>query len=236
MTTLTVAIVLTFMAGATIPLGALISTNQKLRTFCLHHEIDSFILYFGGGALLAAIALVLIPYGMEHNSVPGVIIAFLLGSILLWQIDSYLKKEGSTVSVFMGMLLDYIPESIVLGAVMATSAETGYLLAILIGLQNMPEGFAASIEMRESKISAAKVWFLFLAAPAVGPFSAWLGYTWLSGNSTTLGLLSVFCSGGILYLIFDDIAPKAHVKYHDFPAIGAVLGFLLGMIGSMVIH
>jgi zinc transporter, ZIP family len=36
-------------------------------------------------------------------------------------------------------------------------------------------------------------------------------------------------------LNFDDIAPKAHVKYHDFPAIGAVLGFLMGMVGTMVI-
>jgi ZIP family zinc transporter len=236
MTTLTVAIVLTSAAGAAIPLGGLISTNDTLRSFCLHHEIDSFILYFGGGALLAAIALVLIPYGMEHNSVPEVVIAFLLGSILLWQVDSYLKRKGNTVSVFMGMLLDYIPESIVLGAVMTTSAQTGYLLAVLIALQNMPEGFAALIEMRESRMSATKIWALFLAAPAVGPLSAWLGYAWLTGSSSIIGLLCIFCSGGILYLIFDDIAPNAHVKYHDFPAIGAVFGFLLGMVGTMVIH
>lgn len=236
MTTLTAAIVLTFLAGVTIPLGALLSAHKKLHSLCLHHEIDSFILYFAGGALLAAIALVLVPYGIENNSVPEVLIAFLSGSILLWQIDSYLKKSGNTASIFMGLLLDFIPESIVLGAIMTTNTKTGYLLAILIALQNMPEGFSASAEMRKGRLSSKKLWLLFLTVPVVGPLSAWIGYTWLAGNSSTLGLLCLFCSGGILYLIFDDIAPNAHMKYHDFPATGAVLGFLLGMVGTMIIH
>lgn len=77
---------------------------------------------------------------------------------------------------------------------------------------------------------------LFLITPAAGPLAAWLGYVWFAGNDATLGMLSLFCSGGILFLIFDDIAPKAHVKYHDFPATGAVFGFLLGIIGTMIIH
>jgi zinc transporter, ZIP family len=51
-----------------------------------------------------------------------------------------------------------------------------------------------------------------------------------------LGILMLFCSGGILYLIFDDIAPRAHLKHHDFPAVGAVSGFLLGLVGTMLIH
>ena len=46
----------------------------------------------------------------------------------------------------------------------------------------------------------------------------------------------LFCSGGILYLIFNDIAPRAHLKHRDFPAIGAVSGFLLELVGAMLIH
>ena len=119
---------------------------------------------------------------------------------------------------------------------MTANPKTGYLLAMLIALQNMPEGFSASTEMREGGLSAKKIWFLFLSVPLVGPLSAWIGYSWLAGNNSILGLLCLFCSGGILYLIFDDIAPNAHMKNHDFPAIGAVLGFLLGMVGTMMIH
>lgn len=236
MTTLSLAICLALFAGISIPLGALIASGEKLERFCLRFEIDSFISYFGGGALLAAIALVLIPYGMKHNSTVEAALFFLLGSLLLWQVDSILKKRGSSTSLFMGMLLDFIPESVLLGAVVTQHVQSGYLLAVLIALQNLPEGFASSREIKDTGLSTGKMWLIFLLAPAAGPLAAWLGHTLLVGNQTALGLLSMFCSGGILYLIFDDIAPKAHARYHDFPALGAVFGFLLGLVGAMTIH
>jgi len=49
-------------------------------------------------------------------------------------------------------------------------------------------------------------------------------------------VLILFCSGGIIYLVFDDIAPQAQLENKDFPAIGAVAGFLMGLIGTMMIH
>jgi len=227
---------LAFLAGMSIPAGAFVATRPFLTKICLRYEVDSFVSYFGGGALLAAIALVLIPQGIEHNTTMAAAVAFLAGSICIWRLNAFLKKKGGAASQFMGMLLDYIPESIVLGAVMHSTPAMAYVLAGLIALQNMPEGFAASIEMRKAQLSAKTLWLLFLAAPAVGALSAWLGVGLLSRADPALGLLGLFCSGGILYLIFDDIAPQAHVRYHDFPAIGAVLGFLLGMVGTMMVH
>jgi len=44
----------------------------------------------------------------------------------------------------------------------------------------------------------------------------------------------LFSAGGILYLIFQDITPQAKLKNHWFPALGAVAGFLLGVIGYMM--
>lgn len=46
----------------------------------------------------------------------------------------------------------------------------------------------------------------------------------------------LFCSGGILYLVFEDIVPRAHLENESFPALGAVLGFLLGMVGTSWVH
>ena len=39
------------------------------------------------------------------------------------------------------MLLDYVPESLALGGAFAIGAESAPLLAIVMGLQNLPEGF-----------------------------------------------------------------------------------------------
>ncbi len=229
-------LLLALIAGLSIPAGALLSVNGWIRSFCWQHEIDSFVSYFGAGALLAAIALVLVPYGMIHTEIPYATLAFLLGGVIFWQLDAWMKRKKNTAAQFLGMMLDFIPEGIALGASAVTGTKTGYLLAALIGLQNMPEGFAAFHEMRKAGISPKKLWFLFLLVPLVGPLAAWIGYSCLASSEEFLGLLMLFCSGGIIYLIFEEIAPSAHLKHHSFTAIGAVSGFLLGMIGAMLIH
>jgi ZIP family zinc transporter len=44
----------------------------------------------------------------------------------------------------------------------------------------------------------------------------------------------LFASGAILYSIFQDIAPQVKLKKHYAPPMGAILGFVLGIIGLMV--
>jgi ZIP family zinc transporter len=51
----------------------------------------------------------------------------------------------------------------------------------------------------------------------------------------TAGIMT-FASGGILYLIFQDIAPNVRLKRSWIPALGANLGFLIGIIGDKLIH
>lgn len=227
---------LAWMAGLSIPAGALISSNVPLRNACLRVELDSFVSYFGGGALLAAIALVLIPKGTGQAPVLLVALSFGAGGLVFWQFSAWAKRSGTTASQFMGMLMDFIPEAILLGAMAASGSGAVFLLAGLIALQNMPEGFAAFHEMGESVQSKGRLLLIFLAASVAGPLAAWLGFSRLSENELTLAMILLFCSGGILFLIFEDIAPKAHTKYTSFPAMGAILGFLLGLTGTMLVH
>lgn len=234
--TLALTLSLALAAGMSIPAGALIASRVALRSTFLQHDLDSFVSYFGGGALLAAIALVLLPYGMENVSVLAASFAFLIGGLVFWQLDVRLKRTGSTAAQFIGMLLDFVPEALLLGVAAATGSNVVYLLAGMIALQNMPEGFASYHEMHQSAGLNGRLWLMFLTAPLAGPLAAWIGFAWLSTSTTVIGIVMLFCSGGILYLIFDDIAPRAHLQHRDFPAIGAVSGFLLGLAGTMLIH
>jgi ZIP family zinc transporter len=45
-----------------------------------------------------------------------------------------------------------------------------------------------------------------------------------------------FAGGGILYLVFQDIAPQAKLQRHWIPALGAVIGFLFGVMGKYWMH
>jgi ZIP family zinc transporter len=43
-------------------------------------------------------------------------------------------------------------------------------------------------------------------------------------------------AGGILYAVFQDIAPQVKLEKHWAPPFGAVLGFVLGLVGFMMQH
>ncbi|EPR69643.1 putative divalent heavy-metal cations transporter [Cyclobacterium qasimii M12-11B] len=45
----------------------------------------------------------------------------------------------------------------------------------------------------------------------------------------------VFASGGILYLLIQDIIPKSKLKNNYLSSLGAILGFLVGIIGEKII-
>ena len=65
--------------------------------------------------------------------------------------------------------------------------------------------------------------------------SALIGYYFLSGMHMTVGALMLFSGGGVIYLIFQDIAPISRLKENWIPALGASFGFLIGMIGVKVL-
>jgi ZIP family zinc transporter len=45
----------------------------------------------------------------------------------------------------------------------------------------------------------------------------------------------LFSAGGILYIIFEDIAPQVRLNKHWAPPLGAVTGFLLGILGKVAL-
>jgi ZIP family zinc transporter len=133
------------------------------------------------------------------------------------------------------MLLDFIPEAMALGAIITKDTSKALLVAFLIGLQNFPEGFNAYREVKANRYcSPKKALLLFTGLALIGPLSAFIGMKYLVGNEVLLDKIMIFCAGGILYLIFQDIAPQAKLRNRWAPALGGIAGFLLGVIGSMI--
>ena len=191
---------------------------------------------FGGGALLSAVALVLVPEGVEHLPVVPALIAFALGGALFCLLDWLLERKGGSGAQLMAMLLDFLPESLALGALLAADEPAGLLLAFLIAVQNLPEGFNAYREINQSsKLGGRVILLVFSALVLLGPASAYVGFTMLGDYREVLALIMLFASGGILYLTFEDIAPAAVLESHWAPPLGAVAGFLLGLAGHMMV-
>jgi ZIP family zinc transporter len=150
-------------------------------------------------------------------------------------LDVTLSRRGGTKAQFMAMLMDFLPEAISLGAVFVHDHNLGILLAVFIGAQNLPEGFNAFREIVKSGAKPHGALTALLAVTPLGPIAACIGYFFLQGHTKlTAGIMS-FAAGGILYLIFQDIAPQSTMRRHWTPPLGAVLGFIVGMIGKQLL-
>lgn len=231
------AMIFATLAGMFIPLGGLLASIERIRPLWLERELRHSVIAFGGGALLAAVALVLVPEGQRHLSAPAALIAFGAGGFTFFLIDRWIERRGGGAAQLMAMLLDFVPESMALGAMLAVQWETGLLLAGLIALQNLPEGFNSYLELRtRDALRSGQILAGFCAVVLLGPLSAWFGFAYLREMSEALGATMLFAAGGILYLTFEDIAPQAHLARRWAPALGAVAGFMLGLLGQMLLQ
>lgn len=223
------------MAGLAMALGATIARYEKVGNQWIEEEIRHGVMAFGGGALLSAVALVLVPEGIENLDVVPACIWFLLGGVAFMRLDVYLKKINTPASQLAAMLSDFIPESIALGAAFATGNSNAFLLVALIGLQNLPEGFSAYRELNSTSVyQPGKIILVFSLMALLGPIAGVSGYLWLSEYPEVTSAIMLFASGGILYSIFQDLAPQVKLEKHWAPPMGAVLGFVLGIFGLML--
>jgi len=228
-------ILYSFASGVTIILGGLLARFRIFAKGRLHHEILHGIIAFGGGVLVAAVAFVLAPRGIESLSFLPLIILFLLGSLIFLFLDKFITQRGGKRAQLMAMLMDYIPEAIALGAVFAYDNKTGLLLAIFIGLQNLPESYNSFDDLKNTGFSRNRAMLILIPFSLVGIIAAIIGYSFLSGQEYVIASLMTFSAGGILYLVFQDIAPMVKLRNHWTPAMGASIGFLLGMIGAKIL-
>jgi len=231
---LTKIILYTLCAGACIPLGGMLARIERIRPRWLENEFRHSVIAFGGGILLAAVALVLVPEGVMHTGrdILSVVI-FLCGGASIFIAERIMGARRREKPQFIAMLLDYIPESFALGGIFAIGSESAPLLAIFIGLQNLPEGFNAYRELRSLEPPTPKhILASMLMLVPLGPIIAVVGYYYFSQNPFMIGATMLFAAGGILYLIFQDIAPQSRMQRHWAPPLGAVLGFCVGMLGN----
>ncbi len=225
----------TLAAGACIPLGGWLASVERIRPKWLEQELRHFVMAFGGGVLLAAVALVLLPQGVAAVQQPWAVVAWVMaGGVGFFALERWLGLHQQAAPQMLAMLLDFVPESLALGGIFLSGSPAAPLLAVLIGLQNLPEGFNAYREMvakgRSSRAVLRRMWLL----AAVGPLLAWAGWLVLASEPVMLGSLMLLASGGLLYLVFQDIAPQAVLRRHWFPSLGAVSGFSLALLGQLL--
>ncbi len=221
-----------WLAGIAALIGGAVARMEGSAETETKREIIHAVTAFGGGILVSAVAFALLPEGIAVLSGVALAVTFCAGGLVFCFLDVNLARRGGSRAQFLAMLMDFVPEAVSLGAVFGHDRRLGMLLAAFIGAQNLPEGFNAyreSLARHVSKTAALKGLFY---ASLLGPIAAWAGYALLDDNQVLTAGLMTFAGGGILYIVFQDIAPQARLRRHWTPALGAVAGFVVGVLSK----
>lgn len=234
---LTTLILYSGLSGITVFIGALLAYlfNHHIKETPIKREIIHTLMSFGAGIMLSAVALVLIPKGIKELTVLPMATSFVLGAVMFMLLDQYLAKKGGQTATLIAMMMDFIPESIALGAVFAIEPNMAILLALFIGLQNLPEAFNSYRELVQNGFTAKKSLIILFGLSFFGIFGALIGHFILAESPGLTAHLMTFASGGILYLLIQDIIPASKLEKNYLISLGATLGFLLGIIGLKII-
>lgn len=227
------ATLLSLLAGLAIPAGAFLAHSSVLEKIWDREEVRHAIFGIGAGALVAAVALVLIPEGAHKQANISVLLSFVAGGIVFMMIDRTLNKFSGGLSQFLAMMLDFIPEAIVLGAIIIESLPKAVFLAIVMAAQNLPEGYASYLDIVKKNTDKRRLLAMFTIVGLSGPLYILLGTEVFVHTERALGMIMTFCAGGILYLVFNDIAPRVSMKDHWLPPLGVIAGFSIGLIGYL---
>ena len=224
-------------AGITVFLGGLLANyfNHKVTEKHIRYKITHTSMSFGAGIILSAVALVLVPKGLEELDLFPMALSFTIGAIIFMLIDKKLSKTGGQTATLLAMMMDFIPESIALGAVFAIEPSMAAVLAIFIGLQNLPEAFNSYRDFIVNGYTATKTLTIFFSLSFFGIISALIGHFLLRDYTMLTAHLMTFASGGILYLLIQDIIPASKLENNYSTSLGATLGFLIGIIGEKLI-
>ena len=225
------------LAGASIPVGAWLGSKPiPFMSDWMDTETRHGVMAFGAGALLAAVALVLIPEGSERLQPAPALFWLVAGGILFALVDARLSRSKTRLSQFVAMMMDYLPEALALGAVITGDLSAAVLVAVLISLQNLPEGYNAMREMSQDQAGGkGPLLWLFAAMVPLGPLCAVIGLSLPAHLDPAVGAVMMLSAGGIMYLMFQDIAPQVPLENTMLPRLGAVLGFALGLAGHLLV-
>lgn len=183
------------------------------------------------GFLLGALALFgmdkLLPHlhiNFKEHEVEGVKSSFHKTTLLVLAITLHNIPEGLAVGVLFGAA------STLVGVEQTEMIIAAISLAIGIGIQNFPEGFAVAMPLRRQGISRRKSFFYGQLSAVVEPIAAVLGAIAVSFFTPILPYALAFAAGAMIFVVVEEVIPETQRdKYTDIATLGFIGGFIVMM-------
>lgn len=141
---------------------------------------------------------------------------------------------GASLAIWLGILLDGIPESLVIGASMTPS---GVSLSLIVGLflANYPEALSSSQGMREEGFGRGRILFMWTSIMLLTGVGAALGKIMVDLSSPLfLALLEGLAAGAMLTMIAQTMLPEAYSRGGPIVGFCTLMGFFCAMFTKVL--
>jgi CRP-like cAMP-binding protein len=132
--------------------------------------------------------------------------------------------QGAPIAIWLGLLLDGIPESLVIGA---TAGAIRVSFIVGIALSNYPEALASSVGMREQAFAwrnIALLWGTVILVTGLGAAAGSVVFE--QAPEQAFAVVEGLAAGAMLTVITQTMMPEALHRSGGFVGLAALAGFL----------
>ncbi len=220
-------------------------------------KLNKIFIGFAAGVMFSASFFSLIKPALESevSYMPTwliAVISIVLGALFLWGIDKLVphfhtseqqdeglpsRKLSKTSKMFLAVTIHNIPEGlsvgIAFGVALANPGDQALLvgallLAIGIGIQNIPEGAVVSLPLKSETGSSKKAFVFGMLSGAVEPVAAVIGLFLAMQIQGIMPWALAFAAGCMIYVVAEEMIPEMTSEGHDhFGVWSFILGFVL---------
>lgn len=223
------------VGGSSLVIGGVIALRVEIT-----RRLLGLIMAFGAGVLISAVAYELVHEAFETTAGDGgIALGLLAGSAVFFAAELLIDRMGGGEqtsageghaaqagrALVLGIILDGIPESLVLGLTVLQAGTVSVAFLVAVFLANLPEAIAATTALsRAGRNSGRILRFWVLVALGFGVTSL-VGYVVLdTASPRTVAFVLAFAGGAVLTMLANTMMPEA-LRY------GGKLAGLLTTVG-----
>ena len=226
------------LASSSLLLGGLFALSFRIGNRTL-----GLVMAFGSGVLISAVAYELVLEAFETSKGAGDVAfglfagcaVFSIGDALIDRMGGAKRKHsgggqagGSGLAIVLGIVLDGVPESIVLGLTLVGGGGIGLAILAAIFLSNLPEAVAATSGLSTAGWRRSRILGLWLLVMLVSGLAALAGFGLFDDASpSTIAFINAFAGGAILTMLADTMMPEAFEHGGKLVGVFTTLGFAL---------
>ncbi|MBK5966992.1 hypothetical protein CCR95_23710 [Thiocystis minor] len=145
---------------------------------------------------------------------------------------SQAQHGGAPLAIFLGITLDGIPESLVIGSSMLHAAISVSLIVGLF-LSNYPEALSSSVGMRQQGMSFGRILSMWSGLMLITGIGAAAGSVFFAGaDPHVFAFVQGLAAGAMLTMIAETMLPEAYLKGGNVVGLSTLAGFLIAIFSK----